>query len=264
VRRQLPVASHIEIAGSVSRTLAPRRFRLPAAVIGFWKKRDGMAITINQAYAMLRNNTEAFLNRYPVRIAGDPRASHETHYRMEDATSSLANVPQRPGSVLRHLNQHDTRFFWIRHGRNLVPGPVAGTCWFNAHSVKMWDASKPNDVLPYTLPAAAGASLMVTGELTGCSFAIHDNHDGSLVVTHIKPHLLVPGEHKGLEVRAKPLQKLLEANTFWDVVYGGKNYDSGQRRVSIVGCRTASGWKIYAQKLENLAPHNVRTVKRIY
>lgn len=164
-----------------------------------------MPITPAQALQMLRTDTEGFLNRYPVRIFGDPTASYQAKYRLEDATASLpaGSVPQRPGSVLRHLRHHDTQLFNIKAGVSVGPN-VAGAIWFDAHSVKMWDAAKPNNIVPYTLPAAGGASLMVTGELTGCSFAIHDNNDGSLLVTHIKPHLPVAGEHQGNVIRAQP------------------------------------------------------------
>jgi hypothetical protein len=225
-----------------------------------------MPITPTQALQMLQTNTEAFLNRYPIRIFGDPSGSSaQANYRIEDATASLpaGSVPQRPGSVLRHLHQHDTQLFFIKAGASAGPN-VAGSAWLVAHSVKMWDAGKAHQVQPYTLPAVGGPSLMVTGELTGCSFAIHDNNNGSLVVTHIKPHLLAPGEHAGAVLRAQPLQTSLQNNPYWDVVYGGKDYDTGNRRVAIIGCRTGTTWKIYAQKLENAMPFTIRKVKKIF
>jgi len=227
-----------------------------------------MPITPAQALQMLQNDTEAFLNRYPIRIFGDPTGSSASaNYRIEDATGQLpqGSVPQRPGSILRHLHHHDTQLFHIKAGVSIVPGQNApGSAWFMAHSVKMWDSGSPQNIQPYTLPAAGGPNLMVTGELTGCAFAIHDNGNGSLVVAHVKPHTLRPGEHPSAALRAVPLQNSLQANPYWHVVYGGKDYSPGTRRVAIVGRRTNTGWKIYAQKLENAMPHNIRKVKRIF
>ena len=50
---------------------------------------------------------------------------------------------------------------------------------------------------------------MLTGELTGCAFALHNRQNGAVVVMHVKPHLRTPGEHPGAELRAQPLQTSL-------------------------------------------------------
>ena len=73
---------------------------------------------------------------------------------------------------------------------------------------------------------------MLTGELTGCAFALHNRQNGAVVVMHVKPHLRTPGEHPGAELRAQPLQTSLQQNPYWYVVYGGKDYDVGNHRRS--------------------------------
>ena len=126
----------------------------------------------------------------------------------------------------------------------------------------MWDVGRPNDIQPYTLPIAGGGSnLMLTGELSGCAFAIHKNPDGSLVVTHLKPHIAGLGEPDSATVHSKPLQSLLQKTDYWHVVYGGKDYNS--YNASIIGHRTAAGWKIYAQKLDQLHSSSVRQLTKI-
>jgi hypothetical protein len=226
-----------------------------------------LPLTPWQALQELQANPENFLRHHSVRVWGDPGASGLMNFRIHDATTAVMGIPQRPGSVLGNRHTHDTQQFQIRASGSVgVGGPnPPGAVWFAAHSVKMWDVGHPNDIQPYTLPIGGGGSnLMLTGELTGCAFAIHRNPDGSLVVTHIKPHTAGPGEPDSATVHDKPLQSLLQKNDYWHVVYGGKDYDSYNRRVSIVGHRTAAGWKIYAQKLEGLQPFSVRKLTKIF
>lgn len=209
-----------------------------------------MPISPSQALNMLQNQPETFLRKYPVRIFGDPTGSHVAHYRLEDGGAS-----QRPGSRLGTLRMHATQLFEIR-SRGAAFGNPAGSVWFQAHSVKMFSSSDPNAIGTYTLPAAGGPDLMVTGQLSGCAFAIHDNGGGSFVVAHIRPH-----DASGNT--AEVLHGTLRNTGYWNIVYGRGDY-SRDRRASIIGVRRAGQWHIYAQKQDGTTgDYSVRKVKQL-
>jgi hypothetical protein len=207
-----------------------------------------MPILPAQAVNQLQTATEAFLNHYVVRIFGDPTNSYVANYRLEDAGNSF-----RPGSVLGTHNMHATQKFNIQAGVGVGGNPV-NSVWFTAHSVKMWSIGNLHAITPYTLPVAGGPSLMVTGQLSGCAFAIHDNGDGSLVVAHIQPDVNVSGD---------VLDRTLSAIPYWNVVYGRGDY-SALRAASIVGSRNAGRWSIWAQKQDRTTgDYSIRKVKRL-
>lgn len=172
-------------------------------------------------------------------------------------------MPQRPGSVLRHLRHHDTQLFNIKAGVSVGPN-VAGAIWFDAHSVKMWDAAKPNNIVPYTLPG--GGWRQPDGHGRADRLLVRDPRQQRRLVARHTHQTASPGSRRAPgKCDSRPtLQTALQSNPYWDVVYGGKNYDPQNRRVSIIGSRATGTWKIYAQKLENMMPHGVRKVKRIF
>jgi hypothetical protein len=207
-----------------------------------------LPITPSQALQELQTQTSSFLGRYPVRIFGDPSGSQVSSYRIEDGGAS-----QRPGTVLRTHSMQATQMFQVR-ARGSAFGNPAGSVWFNAHSVKMFDSNQLANIGTYTLPVAGGPDLMLTGQLSGCAFAIQDNGDGSLVVAHIQP-----GQH----VDAVTLQRTLQNTPGWTTVYGREDY--GQDRVaSIVGGRVNGRWRIWVQKQDRTSgDYQIRSVKQL-
>jgi hypothetical protein len=87
-----------------------------------------MPINPTQALFQLQTQPQAFLEKFSVRIYGDPDNSRVAQYRIEDAGAS-----QRPGSALGTLNMHATQRFAIR-ARGSAAGNPAGSVWFDAHS----------------------------------------------------------------------------------------------------------------------------------
>ena len=177
-----------------------------------------MPITPSQALQELQMQTATFLGRYTVRIFGDPTGSHVSSYRIEDGAASF-----RPGTVLRTHSMQPTQSFQIR-ARGAALGNPAGAVWFDAHSVKMFESTQLSLITTYTLPVAGGPDLMVTGQLSGCAFAIADNGDGSLVVAHIRPN------QESLD--AVTLHQILKKSASWTTVYGRDDY--GQDRVASI------------------------------
>lgn len=120
---------------------------------------------------------------------------------------------------------------------------------FNAEFVKMVEQTATNGT-HYTLPAAAGLNLMLTGQLSGCSFGVGSDALGARIVSHVRPDTSVDQKTfdafvtKGLTVGVDKLFK------------SGDGYDSDTEKVAIVGHRTGPGscWNIYAQKQKILNP----------
>lgn len=208
-----------------------------------------MPIEPLQAIQELQTQPAQFLARYPVRIFGDPSGSHVSSYRIEDSVASL-----RPSKVLRTHSMQATQSFQIR-ARGSALGNPPNSVWFDAHSVKMFDNHRPSDSGIYTLPVTGGPNLMLTGQLSGCAFAIEDKGDGSLVVAHIRP------TPQGLD--AATLQSALQQSPGWTTVYGRDDY-SAMRVVSIVGVRVSGRWHIWAQKQDGTTgDYQIRSVKQL-
>jgi hypothetical protein len=208
-----------------------------------------MPITPAQALLELQTQTNAFLSRYVIRIFGDPSGSHVASYRIEDGGAS-----QRPGSILRTAHMHTTQLFQVRAQRAAAGNNPPGAVWFTAHSVKMFESNNIAGIGTYTLPVVGGPDLMLTGQLSGCSFAIHDVGDGSLVVAHIRPSQYLTAE---------TLHNVLQKTPYWTTVYGRDDY-SQDRAVSIVGARIGGRWRVWAQKQDRTTgDYEIRKVKQL-
>lgn len=202
-------------------------------------------LTNAQAAHALANNPEAFLRKTSLFLTGDMPASGVTQCRIDDT----GIVSQRPGSILRTKNMHAAQMF--------MAGPAlhAGTP-FNAHWIKMHVWNTTNDLVniqPYLLPLG-GPAIMLTTQLTGCSFAIQDNNNGTLSVLHLQPSQHADGA----------TMHTILSQTGWTKVYGRNNYVGNGRSVSIVGRRSGGQWRLWAQKQDRFNQMAVLKVKQIY
>ena len=89
---------------------------------------------------------------------------------------------------------------------------------------------------------ATGPNIMLTGQLSGCSFVMMPAGPGWLDVAHVKPQQIT-----GKALHANLGGALANAAIYGDSTEGGF-YDSDTRVVSIVGVRSGGQWRIYAQK----------------
>lgn len=124
------------------------------------------------------------------------------------------------------------------------PAPTASD-QFNAEYVRMALLTESTDI-HYTLPAAQGLNLMLTGQLTGCSFGVGSDAFGARIVSHVKPDKNATQTYfddfvtNGLTDGVVALFK------------NGSSYSHRVHQVAIVGHRTDAGatWNIYAQKTD--------------
>ncbi len=152
---------------------------------------------------------------------------------------------------------HGTEAFEIRAPGALgAVGGGAGGHAFQAHSIHM-DVGTGN--MGFYRLGAAGPTVMITGQLSGCSFVMSPVAAGVVDVAHVQPQ----GQ------TGQALQATLAAAVPNAEIYGaagtGGNYDSADRRASIVGVRFGGAWRIYAQKQDALAGHyRLKSVYQIY
>lgn len=212
-----------------------------------------MAIDTSVAYNTLVANPADFLRKYPVRIFGHTGASGPWRYYLLNKGQS-----KRPGSVLGTLRMHDTESFEMRAngGPMMAVGFGNGEHPFDAHSVHM-DVGLPNMGF-YRL--GAGVNIMVTGQLSGCSFVMIPAGAGQVDVAHVKPSAQT----------GQNLYDNIVANNPNAQIYGAAgtrgNYDSDDRVASIIGVRSGGGWKIYAQKQLQMSgtDYRIKSVYQIY
>lgn len=121
---------------------------------------------------------------------------------------------------------------------------------FSAYSVEMQTFASVDvtQIKPFIL-GSSGPDIMVTGQLSGCSFCMMPHKNGQeLVCAHIQPQ--IPGNH------AKALQESLAKDGRFAglpdgeiVVYGKKDYKDF--RTTILGVRKNGRWAIYTQQRDN-------------
>ena len=203
------------------------------------------------AYTSLVAHPRTFLRKYATAVnemmaqpAGGVLASY--FY-----TSGAAGDARRPGTVLRGLRKHLSETFKFNLLNPPAGMPMNSYIVTQAYYVPMLHATAAtvfNTIAWVRLGTAA--TVMITVRLSGCSFLWRTNN-GALEVAHLQPH-------GGLDGSA--LQTQLEGNGA--EIYGRTSYGPG-RVVSIVGVRSAAGWKIYAQKFR-VGTNEIMSVHRLY
>jgi len=188
------------------------------------------------ALTELLNNPEKFLKTYPLSIDEHPGPSG-----VRTAYIGNGKVAKRPGTVLKTLRMHRTEAFEI----SLIKAYGHS---FPCQYVRMVPSNQ--DVDWYTLQAMP--TIMLTCKLTGCSFVVRENADGSIQVAHLQPK-----DETGID-----LNKRLRVKG--QVAYGRLSYNFESRQVSIVGVRSARGWQVFAQKVDKEKEVGIRSVHRIF
>jgi len=208
------------------------------------------------AYNTLVATPSGFLKNYPVRIFGDAGASGVANYTMVNYGASM-----RPGSIMGKFNQHATESFAIRSAAAMLGvGPGHNGKAFIAHSIHM---DVGTAAMGFYLLGAGGPNIMVTGQLSGCSFVmVPAALPGQVQVAHVQP--LLAGGQTG-----RALYQQVTAGVPNAQVYGAAettgNYDAHDRAASIIGVRTGGQWVIYAQKQDRTTgDYRIKSVYQIY
>jgi hypothetical protein len=212
-----------------------------------------MAINPAAAVGILLASPVQFLKRFPVRIFGDMGASRPVTYTMLNRNPGAS---KRPGFVLGTMNMHDTEVLEIRSPAAMAAAAGAGGSVFNAHSIHM-DAGSAG--MNFYLLDGTGPAIMVTGQLSGCSFVMLPAGAGHVNVAHVQPQGQTGAALQGTLANGLPNAQ----------IYGAAgttgNYDSSDRVASVIGVRIAGQWRIYAQKQDaGSGDYRIRSVYQIY
>lgn len=206
------------------------------------------------AVGILLASPVQFLKRFPVRIFGDMGASRQVNFTMLNRHPGNS---KRPGFLLGTLHMHDTEVLEIR-----APGAMAavagiGGSVFNAHSIHM-DTGSANMNF-YTLDGT-GPAIMVTGQLSGCSFVMLPAGAGQVNVAHVQPQ----GGQTGAALQGTLASAMANAQVYGAAGTRG-NYDSADRVASVIGVRVGGQWRIYAQKQDaGSGDYRIKSVYQIY
>lgn len=219
---------------------------LIAAYEGFY--RTGELTRPALALSELMTHPRRFLRRYAFacdEIVGQPGGLFTSYFYSTGAVDA-----HRPGTILRTRHMHATTSFHLRLHTPPLGKPVNSYVPTQAYYVPMLPATAATTYagLAWT-PLGLSTQLMVTVQLSGCSFLWRQN-GGTLECAHLQPT-------GGLDGNA--LQTQLSGNA--GGIYGRTSYGEG-RVVTLVGIRKGSDWRIYAQKCRVLSS-DILSVHRI-
>jgi len=204
-----------------------------------------------EACQTLITNPVKFLKTYPVRIFGSVAPSGVIACGLSNRGQS-----HRPGRVLKTKRWHQTESFNLRTAASMHQLGQRGV-QFLAHSVHM-DAGA-NNLNFYRLPSIGGPNIMVTGQLSGCSFVISPIANSQDVnVAHVQPVGV-----DGVNLRNN-LAGLHHNATVFGVSAQRGYYQGANRAVSMIGIRAAGRWSFYTQKQQRGGDYRVMSVWRQY
>ena len=194
-------------------------------------------MTPKEALAALCLSPETFLRSYPLMIAGKS-VSGPTDY------------------VIFQELPTDKKFKIAAFGNNGEPLKAYNVPMLPSTQFQGLGASGPNRVQIPGVMLGNDRDVMVTGQLTGCSFLVQST-GGSVLCAHIQPQGGLDGSklHTSL-INSAQFQG--QPATTRPIVFGRNFYPAG--RATVVGVRRLGRWEIYAQLGD---AHSVTGVHRI-
>jgi hypothetical protein len=130
-----------------------------------------------------------------------------------------------------------------------VPVGGPGVDEFDAYYIPMVQTTDvAANTSHYTLPTAGQPTIMITSQLSGCSFGVGSDAHGATLVTHIQPNQAVgQGLGKaGFDQRTADLANVIN-NSFHHRKGVFKLGDQYQARAAVIGQLKNGKWKFYLQ-----------------
>lgn len=202
-----------------------------------------MSLTAADILAELRANPLTFLRHYKLIIAGGGSNSNSgvATFLFDDKNSTVKGFTTGlSGKVGKTKDRPYIKFSRTSGVANPNPDIAAGK--FNAHYVAMKQIGDAPQTTHYTLPGT-GPDLMLTSQLSGCTFGVGSAADGSQLVSHIQPNAdATPADlhHAVVGAMTGGTDKLLERQS--DASYGDTS-----NRATVVGVRNGGTWNFYTQ-----------------
>lgn len=198
-------------------------------------------MTPQQLFFQLRTRPDYILTYYQLTIAGGPNDA----WTQFSFTPTLGRSNPRPGRVLGFMT-HQAQAFNVMHSPLGGPANV-----FPAYNVRMQAGGTyaVAGIIGTLLPDIGPPALLLTGQLSGCSFCCLPVA-GGVVMAHLQPP---PGAGAGIAPQANVLANgRFVGHPAAPIVnvYGKNNYPNG--RASVVGVRNNNQWELYGQEYNNM------------
>lgn len=197
-------------------------------------------LTVAQAVQAFTANPGSFLRNNYVGIGSSNKAQAGvcTFNIMDNATAY--------GFTNKWTKNKKKRQFWKIYWRSNGANALAAD-EFEAHYIPMLQT---NNAQYYALPSSAlsNCGLMITSQLTGCSFGLGSDANGTRLVTHIQPDKTVLAANRDTD-----LQQAVNgvfANLILDYTHARQpgGYDGSS---TVVGHRVNDVWSFFMQNQGN-------------
>lgn len=214
--------------------------------------------TLATVLADMHNDPFAFMRHYRLSIAGGGANSASGVYTFF-YWDQLNNVPGFTTGIAGLRGKVKNRAVISFSKRNFDPNPVAANGFFNAHYVSMVDDNVLGATY-YTLPrngptSDANPDIMLTSQLSNCTFGIGSPGVGSQLVCHVQPHIAFDDPNDAQAGR-RHLHDTVEAGLLAGGVKSifhrenenaATGYGNTDHRATIIGLRNGTNWKFYEQ-----------------
>lgn len=203
-----------------------------------------------------------FLKHHPIRAPITNAPSGQQNFVMLEPESSSATRTKTvwKSTPWQRTETRNTVGYEIRGAGQLGGAANALSSQslpWGAHFIRMDDGVA--QTAPHVLDGS-GPNIMVTPELTGCSFVVEAVGPGQVQVAHVRP----VGAHNHSTLPGALQAQYPDAEVYGDVG-GADNYDTGRNEVvTIVGVRRRDGWTIYAQRRRRYDGAAVLGVRELY
>jgi hypothetical protein len=214
--------------------------------------------TLATVLADMRNDPLKFMRHYRLAIAGGAANAASGVYTFF-FWDQLQSVPGFTTGLSGLRGKTKQRAVISFRKCPYDPNPDAGQGYFNAHYVAMVD-DNPIGATYYTLPRTgptsdANPDIMLTSQLSNCTFGIGSAAPGSQLVCHVQPHTAFDDPNDDQAGR-RHLRDTVEAG----LLAGGvksifhrenenavTGYGNTDHRATIIGVRNGTNWKFYEQ-----------------
>ncbi len=202
-----------------------------------------MPLTAATILADLRANPLTFLRHYKLVIAGGGSKSNSgiATFSFDDKTVTVKGFTTGLSGMVGKTK--DRPYIKFSHKSGLAdPNPDVAGGKFNAHYVAMKQIGDDVRTTHYTLPGT-GPDLMLTSQLSGCTFGIGSAAKGSQLVSHIQPNANATAS----DLHEAVADGLTSGGGKFFERQNGASYENTSNRATVVGVRNSGTWKFYAQ-----------------
>ncbi len=206
-------------------------------------------MTAAEVVHLIRTDPETLMRRVSLKIFGGSRTLSSAHpFIVVDAQRTMPGFTTGISGLLKQ--KKDRPVFHIKLRRAALPGEIAAATdetSFFAEYIAMGQVSDGWRATHRMLPARGGPDIMVTSQLTGCTFGIGSDAGGNRLVSHLQP----PQSEKNPEMRSARLSEAtgrgFSPNAPFATFERGHDYQS---EAAILGIRRDGAWRLYAQHID--------------